>query len=178
MPHASDSARSDDRADVTLTPARPAYGWIARWDRLEPALLALRLPRPEPINGAAISEARRDLDYLLIDAYHLKDFLKVDTAATGVSRNTVEDQISITPALALLADACNLLKHGSLKSTRSGSAPVFGSPSGTSIGMRQGTWRLEQPITHQGKKLDGIQVASDAIDAWRGALQHWRLIPV
>jgi hypothetical protein len=178
MPHASDSARSEDRADVTLTPARPAYGWIARWERLDPALLALRVPRPEPINGVGISEARRDLDYLLIDAYHLKDFLIVDAEATGITRDTVEGQINASPALALLADACNLLKHGSLASTRSGLAPVFGPPSGTSIGMGKGTWRLDQPISHRGRTLDGIQVVSDAIDAWRAALQHWELIPI
>ena len=178
MPYASDSAGSADRADVTLTPASPAYGWIARWERLDPALLALRLPRPEPISGVGISEARRDLDYLLIDAYHLKDFLKVDAVATGVSRNRVENQINTSPALALLADACNLLKHGSLTTTRSGSAPTFGSPRGTRIGMAKGTWRLDQPISHQGRKLDGIQVASNAVEAWRTALQDWGLIPI
>jgi hypothetical protein len=37
-------------------------------------------------------------------------------------------------------------------------------------------WRLNLEIDQGGRRLDGLQVAKDAVDAWRKAVPGWRLV--
>jgi hypothetical protein len=76
----------------------------------------------------------------------------------------VEDAITNTPELALLADLANLAnldnldKHARLtKSARSGDVPRIVAACGHS--EADGGWRLDLEIAHGGRTLDGVEVA-------------------
>jgi hypothetical protein len=56
------------------------------------------------LSSEAIHAARHQLHSLYIQAYHLKDALKDESTTTGVGGQKVEDAITNTPELALLAD--------------------------------------------------------------------------
>jgi hypothetical protein len=52
--------------------------------------------------------------------------------------------------------------------------PALKDLSGTSL--PGGGWRLDLEIEHGSKVVDGLELASEAVDAWRGLLEGWSLI--
>jgi hypothetical protein len=133
-------------------------------------------PQTGDCSGDAIHAARHRLHSFYIQAYHLKDALKEEEASTGVPKATVENAITSEPALSLLADLANLDKHGNLNQPpRSGHVPQIVGAAGTSSSEKAG-WRLDLEIRHDGNPLDGLEVAEDAVAAWRRVLIGWGLL--
>ncbi len=160
---------------ATLDPSDQERDWKRRWQEAERRLADLFKPRTDGMSAESIHAARGELHSFYVDCYHLKDYLKNEAATTGVSKQQVEDAITADPALALLADLANLDKHAVLtRRLRSAHTPKIVAASGTS-GPGDG-WRLNLEIDHGGAKLDGLKVASEALDAWRAHLTTWGLL--
>ncbi len=64
-----------------------------------------------------------DIYAFFMHCYHLKNFLKNDSAYTKYNNSEIENHITNTFSLSLCADICNGLKHLSLNNTRSGATP-------------------------------------------------------
>jgi hypothetical protein len=70
----------------------------------------------------------------------------------------------------------NLDKHGNLnRPPRSRHVPVILHATSTRSSETDG-WRLNLDISHIGRQRDGLQVAQDAVDAWRRVLTGWSLL--
>lgn len=72
------------------------------------------------------AEAEDGAFNLLIWVWNAKDYLKRWTESHGKDAKVVEDAVDGDEALVVCADLANLLKHGKLKSSRSGRYPRFG----------------------------------------------------
>lgn len=162
---------------AVLTPAAQNRGWTRRWQEAQRDLQYLVAGEDGPLSSETIHAAAQRLQAFYVQTYHLKDALRNEAAATGVSPAAVEKAISTEPALALLADLANLDKHSTLtKAPRSGQVPRITSLTGHTASEVPGGWRLRLTIDHGGKSLDGLQVAQDAVDGWRRTLSSWGLI--
>jgi hypothetical protein len=158
-------------ASATLTPGDQARGWQRRWADIQRELARLLEPRTVPLSAEGVGIAERELLSFYVLAYHLKDLLKMETTAPGI-----EKAITNTPALALLCDLANLDKHGHLKDEpRSNHRPEVVKREGTT-GSGAGGWRLDVTIQHGPDARDGLEVAREAVDAWRQLLTGWSLI--
>jgi hypothetical protein len=121
------------------------------------------------MSGGAINTANHRLQSFYIQTYHLKDSLKNVVP-------TIEADISADPVLSLLADLANLDKHSQLnRPPRSGEVPRILSVSGEEAGS-WGGWRLRLQSQHKGLTLDGLDVAREAMDAWRVYLKACGLL--
>jgi len=168
-----------DSVKASLRPGDQGRTWKRRWKDAQADLDRLLVPRPGPLDGDAIHAANKDLQAFYVQTYHIKDSLKNDSASTGVSGKRIEDEINNNPDLALLADLCNLDKHGKLmKPPRSGDVPKIVSVEGSTVSDASGSggWRLDVEIEHKGNRLDGLDVAKRSIAAWRSALKKWNLM--
>jgi hypothetical protein len=166
-----------DTVSVVLQPADQGRGWHRRWEEVERDLIELQAPHTVGFSTQEIHAARHRLHSFYVQAYHLKDALKLEASSTGIPVAAVEAAVTNDPSLALLADLANLDKHGNLtKAPRSGHVPVIKSVKGSSTGSCAGGWRLDMAIGHDTQTLDGLQVAQNAVDAWRRALSGWNLI--
>jgi hypothetical protein len=171
------SAAAAASVSIALRPADQTRGWRRRWQEAERDLAELLAPRTDAVSGEGIHTARHDLHSFYVQTYHLKDALKDEAGATGVPGATIETTVTNEPALALLADLANLDKHGQLKNPpRSGHVPVVASVAGSTVDASPGSWRLRLVVKHAGKTLDGLELARDAVDAWRRHLTDWGLI--
>jgi len=162
-----------DRIEATLTASSSARDWRRRWEEIQHDLDELRPERLTPFSSEGINQAAHDLHSFFIQAYHLKDALKIDARSLGIDPKDVEAAVDSEPDLALLADLANLDKHGRLdRPPRSGHVPAVISVE--AITGVQG-WRLRLNLEHAGKQLDGVEVATKAVDAWRRVLAGWRI---
>ncbi|MHB8438523.1 MAG: hypothetical protein ACYDD4_05095 [Acidimicrobiales bacterium] len=158
---------------ASLSPGMQERDWRLRWAQAQRDLTEVTSTRHEPLSGDTINTAAARLHAFYIQTYHIKDVLKADSS-TGVAPKDIENAISADSDLALLADLANLDKHGRLSAPpRSGSVPKIESVQG---GTFKDGWRLTMVIEHGGKRLDGLDVANDAVAAWRRALMGWGLI--
>jgi hypothetical protein len=166
---ATPTVRTSVSATLTLIPGDQNRGWQRRWAYVERRLASLLEPRTAPLSADSIEAAERELLSFYVDAYHLKDLLKFETSVP------VEEAIRKTPELALVGDLANLHKHGRLKPSmlRSDHAPVLVRRQGTTL---SGGWRLDLEIQHGADTRDGLDVARQAVDAWRQKLADWSLI--
>jgi hypothetical protein len=170
----ADSASATDHVSVVLTPTDQARDWKRRWLEIERRAAELQQPRTGSISGESVHMARDELHSFYIECYHLKDALIVEASTLGITKRQVEDAITADPVLALLGDLANLDKHTKLdRSPRSGHVPVIGNASGASTGAG---WRLELPIIHAGTERDGLDVARQAVEAWRRLLAGWNCL--
>jgi hypothetical protein len=179
MTIAEESVGIVDSIKPSLGPAEQERTWKRRWQDAQAHLDRLLAPRSEPLDANAIHAANEGLQAFYVQTYHIKDSLKNASATTSVSGQTVEDEISNNPDLALLADLANLDKHGQLtRQIRSGHVPKIASVRGSpfSDGSASGGWRLDVVIEHKGRRLDGLDVAERAVSAWRQALERWDLL--
>jgi hypothetical protein len=160
-----------------LHPGNTTRDWRQRWDLIRVELGQIESPAVGEMSAKATHEARNRLHTFYISTYHLKDALKLDATATGVSDKTIEDEISNTPALALLADLANLDKHGKLdRPPRSGHVPVIMSESARRSSTDQPDWVLVLEIEHAGITHDGIDIARRAVAAWDNFLRRMKLV--
>lgn len=121
-------------------------------------------------------ETEDDIYAFFQNCYHLKDYLKNDTAYTKHSDRDIEDYINNTFELKLCADICNGLKHLTLTNPRSGATPNFGKkivkmtvfdPMGGSSDDTKITSKVEIKIDHGGNHYDAFDIATKALGAWR-----------
>jgi hypothetical protein len=113
------------------------------------------------------------------NCYHLKDWLRNDSAYTSHTDAQIEDCISNTPALAICADICNGTKHLTLnRRTRSGDEPKFGRKvisvdvTDSLAGDEVPTMiKIQIEVEHAGNKLDAFQLATDALRAWESFIK-------
>jgi hypothetical protein len=174
-----ETMKYSEHVSVVLTPAAQVRDWRQRWIEIQEHLKRLRAPHSEEMSGKSIQSANHALHSFFVQAYHLKDSLIHDSKATGVSGSTIENAIGQDPHLALLADLANLEKHQELKvdkkhQPRSGHVPVYGVVSGKSNGNTG--WQLSVEIQHNGKTLDGLTFADEAVSQWEKQLRNWKLI--
>lgn len=156
-----------------MTPCGQEETWQAHWQKVPDRLNEISRPRPEPISGAAIKQARQELLDFFVFAYHLRDRLQHDGAISEAQGRVA---LQTSPDLALLADLCNLVKHAKIdRKIWSGAAPVIGKAHGDRPGAGGG-WVVGLDITHAGRQLEGLAFARDAVAAWDDQLRAWGLI--
>jgi hypothetical protein len=156
-----------------LIPAHSSRDWRRRWAEAQRHLARLDQLRTDELSADAVNAARHELHSFFVQTYHLKDALIADAA---MPEQTVEDAVTASPDLALLADLANLDKHGRLtRRPRSRTVPQVGDPAGIADGAAPG-WRLSVPIRHGTANLDGLAVARRAVQAWEQELRQWGLI--
>lgn len=163
-----------DEAAITMEPADQRLRWKPLWGDIQRKLTGLLRPHAEPLSGEAIHAAHYSICRFYVQTYHLKDALIHDAELTGVPKDKIESQITNDLRLALLADLANLVKHGTLvKPPRSRTVPVI--TSGRGFSAAPTGWRIQLDIQHGPACLDGLKVASGAVDAWETALTGWGL---
>jgi hypothetical protein len=165
--------------DVEFRPADQVRDWKRRWKELERKSAELQKLRSGGMSGDSVQAARDELHTFYISCYHLKDSLKHEASTTRVKKQKVENAISANPALSLVGDLANLDKHAALNAKKyppkTGHVPTIGSATGSASTSGEG-WRLNLPIVHNGRTLDGLTVAQQAVDAWREVLTGWGLL--
>jgi hypothetical protein len=155
-----------------LEPADQSHGWRHDWRHITEEVERLGGPQPGPVDADAIHRAAMDLRHLYVAIYSFKDALKAEQAVMPIQR--VEDAIDESPDLQLIADLANLVKHGTLTSLRSGTAPEFVCRRGAT-GSGAG-WIIKVTIQHGDHRRDGIEVARRAVESWRTVLEGWGLL--
>jgi hypothetical protein len=170
----ADEAGVTDGLSASLRPGDQSLGWSRRWEAAQDQLVKLLAPRNDELSGKAIKDARDELLSFYVRAFHIKDALKVEAKSLGLDKNAVEKTVKEDPALSLLGDLANLVKHhGKGRNPISGDRPEIVGASGTGVGEG---WRLDLSIRHRGRDLDGIAVAQDAVAAWQRLLAEWGLV--
>jgi hypothetical protein len=125
-----------------------------------------------------------DLWTFFMHAWHLKDWVKHDTAVPQAVRDSIENDVKQHRALMVAADLANGAKHLTLTSKRVGAVP-----SGKDVSVYlQGALRLgssgEPPLPppppqfsyryrlklDNGSELNALDVARDAVAAWKTIL--------
>lgn len=159
----------------TLTPGGDtARDWNSRWQSIQAELKSLSESSMETMSRDAIFAWRDRLCNWYVLAYHLKDALKHAASTLGINRQAIETAITSDPRMALLADLANHEKHSQLDRPRSGYAPKIGAPSGSDVLPRG--WILKLPVNHGPRTIDGLEIAREAVAAWREKLEAWGLI--
>lgn len=181
--HISASAHLTGTGEITalasLEPGDQSVDWKRRWQDIQVSAAEVLAPITGPMSGDAIQQARRRVKSFYVLAYHLKDSLKVAERQTRIPGKAVENKIDSDPDLALLADLCNLDKHGRPDPRyppRSRHSPSEGKRAGTYLPGSPPAWQLRLEIKHNGAVLDGLVIVQRSVDAWRRALQGWGLI--
>ncbi len=106
-----------------------------------------------------------------MNCYHLKDWVRQDSAVPRVVQESVEGYINANRSLKLCADICNSLKHLTLTSQRSGESPTFGTKKfGVALGGEPPAIKLKYQIDATGGTVDAFKLATDCVDAWNGFL--------
>src|SRR5262245_54487075 len=107
-----------------------------------------------------------------LNCYHLKDWIKCDSAVPVKDPQAVEDHINANRSLRLCADICNSLKHLHLTSSRSGESPAFGK---THFALDLGSGRLptvslKYEVDTANGPEDAFKLATECVSAWDGFL--------
>lgn len=159
-----------------LVPANQVRDWEQRWKNILVDFSMLTQPNMGVMSSEAIHGAWQRLNSFFIHAYHLKDALIDAAPKLGLSKSDIETTISTDSRLALLADLANNDKHLTLtKPPRSGHSPYVEKLSGIDSTIGNG-WCLSVKIKHNTQVLDGIEVAHNAINAWREKLNAWAIV--
>lgn len=80
----TDTTSVTETVELEVTPEEQDRDWRRRWLETQRELRDLLEPRTGPIDGEAIHAARHDLHTFFVNAYHIKDSLKLASATTGV----------------------------------------------------------------------------------------------
>lgn len=143
--------------------------WSEQWDRVERWFSSFKETNDGRTHDRA-SDYYQDEAYAFFqNAYHLKDWLKHDPAASAQVRD-VEAFISGSQSMRLCADLCNGSKHLALTTPRESAD--------TKIGQRHFRVGLSEPATisaqyvveSAGQTYDAFALAQDCIDEWRAYL--------
>lgn len=108
-----------------------------------------------------------------LNCYHLKDWIKNDSAVPIAAQQAVEGHINGSRPLQLCADICNSLKHLRLsKGPRSGQSPAFGKKR-FALNLGPGlptTISLKYEIDTVSGPEDAFKLASECVSAWEAFL--------
>jgi hypothetical protein len=119
------------------------------------------------------SDNYRDEVYAFFEScYHLKDWIKNDTAISPGVVQSVEGHVSSSRSLRLCADICNSLKHLQLTRPRSHENPVFGAKS-VALDLGNSTApsiSIKYEVETTNGPEDAFQLATDCVLAWGGFL--------
>jgi hypothetical protein len=99
------------RIRSSLRPGDQRQDWERRWQDIQDDGRELLIPLTGTMSSSAIQIARRWIQSFYVNAYHLKDDLRVASPAIGVTAATIEAAVTNDPDLALLCDLANLVKH-------------------------------------------------------------------
>ena len=149
--------------------------WLARFEKCQNGKLT-SMP-----GSFSIADSEDYAHAFFQNCYHLKDWLKNDHQFTAKSNDEIEQYITDTPSLAICADICNGSKHLMLIRPRSGATPEIGNTltirfdwDTITKGIEQGiippnSYRaaVKPVIEHNGNNLSAIDVAKQAVEAWR-----------
>lgn len=173
---ASTTVQVTSQVSLALRPNDQRQDWERRWQDIQDEAKELLTPITGGMNNDAIQSARQRLGSFYVNAYHLKDDLKIVSPTISVSGVTIETAITNDPDLALLCDLANLIKHRRLTHPpRSGYRPIILGWEGQTSPAGSG-WYITLTVEHNGRKLDGLDVVKRSIDAWRRTLSNWQLI--
>lgn len=158
-----------DTVSTAMRPGQQQRDWRVRWRLAQDKLSFLGRRRKEPRSADAIHAASQELHDFFVLAYHLKDALIKDGVAP---RPTVEEAISQSPELSLLADLANSDKH---RAPDAGRLPRSGEwPSLDVADQSDGDeWLLKVSIRHGGASRDAIAFSHQVIAAWRKHIDGW-----
>lgn len=117
---------------------------------------------------------RDDLYTFFLNCYHLKDWLKNDSAFQ-INGGIVEGYINQNEDLQICADICNAHKHLFLNSHRSTQSPSVG---GQNIDLKLGAGDPEISIkfvidTATGPR-DGYELATSCLKLWESFIAQYR----
>jgi hypothetical protein len=102
-----------------------------------------------------------------MNCYHLKDWIKHDSAIPSAVQRAVEPHINSSRPLKLCADICNSLKHLKLTSSRSGEHPAFGKKQfGLDLGTRPTAINIKYEIDTTSGTMGAFTLATECVDAW------------
>ena len=133
-----------------------------------------------------VEDLEDDVASLFVWAWSTKDYLKEVVQAGGQDPQRIENLVDRTPALCLLADVANRLKHSELhRRRRSGTVPQLGRP-GYSI---DGRWLKSLEVSAAGVVIEPVspaavelsfpiidptgRVLGDAVVMLSAALSYW-----
>lgn len=161
-------------------------GWREQYERMLRSHAAL--------NSVAFGETRADSDeardrliHFFQDAYHLKDWIKHDTATTV---SGVEGAVTASAMLSLCADICNGIKHLGLDDSNPRRQPRTGDRD-TSLTQQHVAVRPDAAssndgplpplhqwtITSDGRTFEATRVADLAVEDWQVWLRTKKLLP-
>lgn len=137
------------------------YDRIKRWyDRFT----ALDQGRPHDVPSDNYVD---DVYAFFMNCYHLKDWIRHDSAVPPAVQQSVEGYINSNRFLKLCADICNSLKHLTVTSHRSGESPAFGKKDySLALGGGPPTIRLKYQVDATGGPIDAFQLATECVGAW------------
>jgi hypothetical protein len=113
-----------------------------------------------------------------LNCYHLKDWIKCDSAVPVKDQQAVEDHITANRSLRLCADICNASKHLKLETKKDGTHgrsnenPTFGR---THAALQLGggnlpTVSLKYEVDTANGSKDAFKLATECVSAWDGFL--------
>jgi hypothetical protein len=145
---------------------REQYDRMKRWYE---RFAAIDQGRPHDI---ASDNYLDEIYAFFLNCYHLKDWIKFDSAVPFKDQQAVEGHISANRSLRLCADICNSLKHLRLKSNRSGESPAFGKKHfALALGSgRPPTVSLKYEVDTANGLEDAFKLATECVSAWDGFL--------
>lgn len=128
-------------------------------------------------DAADVAHFMDDVYTFFLHCYHIKDWLKNDPDFTAHSASEIENYVSTTPCLAMVADICNAAKHLRLTKHRSpGHAQITGrrltvslhdSLNGSALPT---TYSVSVEVSDAGTEHDAFHLATQAMAAWRSLL--------
>jgi hypothetical protein len=156
--HESVTARDSLSIGVEYVEGRP---WQEMWVRVQQRFAELL--RHVTTVGGSIDDARQAASDFFIWCFHLKDWLKRDTAVPPATRNAVEDYLKHSTALRLCQDFANTDKHYT-RNPGQRTAWIGGATGGDS-----------QPVSLRVDfcEPNGMIGSRDALDLARKAMQEW-----
>jgi hypothetical protein len=110
-----------------------------------------------------------DLYHFFQDVWHLKDWLKNDSAVSQKVRTRVETDVTSVPALRLAADLANGSKHFELRVPREGAA-ITQRHVIVQLGGPKGAEQRRDVGTVGGSVTTAEQIARDSVKEWEKLL--------
>ncbi|HVX20457.1 MAG TPA: hypothetical protein VHB02_03845 [Acidimicrobiales bacterium] len=158
---------------ATLVPTGDLQDWQSQWEVIQRRATAIQAQRPSDLDQASLMDADADYQRFLMQAWHLRDYLK----RIPTLKPTVDAKVDSEPSLLLLADLADSIKHGRgrRRNPKSGIDPVLRPATGDFAGPMR-TWHLKVTILHGPMTIDGIQFVRDVIAAWTAVLTRLGLI--
>jgi hypothetical protein len=158
--------------EVAISPRYEGWDWKRRWAHAQGELERLMARDTEELSGEAVKVAHRELQTFFVHTYHLKDALIAEASSHGlVPNHRGRDHQRPRPRPPRRPAEPRQAPQAEPGSPQRRRARVI-STRGVLAGSGEGGWRLDVQIMHNGEVLDGLEVASAALEAWRRHLKQ------